>query len=229
MFNENRVKAFFTKKDDGNIAYHVVNKDDYACVDKARIKLEDTYGINIDNLKYMEQVHENSVKIVEPNISYYKSCDGLITDKTNTPLMVMSADCIGVIFYDKVKHVIAVAHAGRNGTFLNISSKVVLSMKEHFYSDPKDLKVLLGPSIQKCCYEVSTEMACIVEKNFGKEFVDGRKIDLQGINKKQLLDEGVKEENIQISKICTKCAGDDYFSYRNDKNCGRFAGIISLL
>jgi YfiH family protein len=174
----------------------------------------------------MDQVHENKVCIVGDDEVY--KCDALVTNKTKTPLMIMSADCIGILFYDSVKKVIAVAHAGRNGTFLNISSNVIQALENEFSSNPSDIKVVLGPSIQKCCYEVLPEMVEIVRQNFGEEFCDGRNIDLQGINKKQLLDVGLKEKNINISSICTKCNGKDYFSYRNDKNCGRFAGIIEL-
>lgn len=227
LFNDQNIKACFTTKDDGNIAYHVVGKDQYTDVDKAREKLALTYGINISNLKYMDQVHGSDVVVVQDDQNLY-TCDALITNKKNTPLMIMSADCIGILFYDEVKKVIAVAHAGRNGTFLNISKNVILSMQNAFNSNPKDIQVVLGPSIQKCCYEVSLEMVDIVVTNFGEEFVDKRNIDLQGINKKQLLECGLKEENIEISDICTKCDGDEYFSYRNDKNCGRFAGVIEL-
>lgn len=226
MFED--VKQFFTTVYDGNIAYHVVDKSQYNKVDIAREKLAKTYDINISNLKYMDQVHGCDIKVVDEQNSFYTSCDALITDKKDTPLMVMSADCIGILFYDNVKKVIAVAHAGRNGTFLSIASKVIEKMVSEYKSNPRDIEVSMGPSIGKCCYEVSIEMVDIVVKNFGNEFVSGRYIDLQSINKKQLLQSGVKVENISISQICTKCNGKDYFSYRNDKNCGRFAGVISL-
>lgn len=229
MFADKTVKAFFTTNKDGNIAYHVIDKKQYKDVENNRINLEKTYGIDVSRLKYMDQIHGNDVKIVDEDFNLYEKCDGLITNKKNTPLMVMSADCIGILFFDNVKQVIAVAHAGRNGTFLNISSKVISSMVENFNTNPKDIEVILGPSIGMCCYEVSVEMAQIVEQSFGKEFTNGRYIDLQGINKMQLLQMGLDEKNIFISEICTKCKGKEYFSYRNDKSCGRFAGIVSLL
>ena len=226
MFDKN-VKAFFTNKTDDNIAFHVVSEDKHEQVIAAREKLSQTYSIDINDLKYMDQVHGNEVILVDDRDKY--TCDSLITNKKNTPLMIMSADCIGILFYDPKKLVIGVAHAGRNGTFQEISKKTVEALIQNFDSKPEDILVQMGPSIQKCCYEVSHEMVEIVKNNFGEEFVDGRNIDLQGINKKQLLELGVKEQNIQISKICTQCAGEDYFSYRNDKSCGRFAGIISIL
>ena len=84
----------------------------------------------------------------------------------------------------------------------------------------------MGPSIQKCCYEVSDELVKIVKTSFGGQFCIGNNIDLQGINKMLLEKMGVK--NIKISSICTKCSNEPYFSFRKNPKTGRFAGIIKL-
>jgi YfiH family protein len=216
--------SIFTTNDDKNIAYHVT--DDKSSVDIARKNLAQKYDFDIKNLKYMNQVHGNEVQITDEKTLYH--CDGLISNNPDDILMVMVADCIPILFFDKVKKVIGVAHAGRNGTFLNISKSIIEKMVDRFDCRADDIKVILGPSIQKCCYEVSVELSDIVKKSFGKEFENKRYIDLQGINKKQLLELGIKEENIKVSSICTKCGSNKYFSYRLDKTCGRFAGIIKL-
>jgi hypothetical protein len=165
-------------------------------------------------------VDENSPHIID-------DCDGIITDKKGLTLMVMVADCIPILFFDKFKGVIAAVHAGRNSTFQKISEVTALKMRDEFACKVENIEVIMGPSIQKCCYEVDEKLANIVKINFGVEFEKDRYIDLQGINKKQLNDLGVR--NITITNICTKCSGTDFFSYRIDKNCGRFAGIISIL
>lgn len=175
----------------------------------------------------MEQIHSNIVKTVTPDTNV-QTCDALITDKMDTPLMVMVADCIPILFYDHTKKVIGVAHAGRAGTFGNISGNTITKMTENYNCDPQDIEVVLGPSIEKCCYEVSEELALETATLFGSEYVNGRNIDLQGINKKQLLEVGVKIGNITITQICTKCSDEPYFSYRKDKKCGRFAGVIMM-
>jgi copper oxidase (laccase) domain-containing protein len=99
-------------------------------------------------------------------------------------------------------------------------------MIEELDCKAKDIFVYLGPSIQKCCYEVSEELETIAIKSFGKEFCQNRYLDLQGINIKQLNDIGIF--NIELSAVCTKCSEEAFFSYRKDKNCGRFSivGII---
>ncbi len=140
--------------------------------------------------------------------------------------MVMIADCIPILLHDEKKGVIAALHAGRNSTFLKIVDVAINKMKENFGTNPSDIKASFGPSIQKCCYEVSVELVNIVKNSFGSEFINGRYIDLQGINKKLLINNGVKE--INISNICTKCTSKVHFSYRKDPKTGRFAGIIKL-
>jgi len=175
----------------------------------------------------MEQIHSNIVNDVNIKNNVQR-CDGLVTNKINTPLMVMVADCIPILFYDSIKKVIAVAHAGRAGTFENISENMINKMIKQYDCEVKNIEVLLGPSIQKCCYEVSSELVETTLNLFGEEFIDGRYIDLQGINKKQLINKGINPKNIEISPICTKCSNKNYFSYRQDKTCGRFAGVIML-
>jgi len=175
----------------------------------------------------MEQIHSNIVKTISSDTNV-QTCDALITNQLDTPLMVMVADCIPILFFDHSKKVIGVAHAGRAGTFQNISKNTVLKMRQEYNCNAKDIEVVLGPSIEKCCYQVSEDLAFQTATLFGKEYVNGRNIDLQGINKKQLIDAGVKSENITIEQICTKCSGEPYFSYRNDKTCGRFAGVIIM-
>ena len=219
------ILAVFTTIKDGNLAYHVQDKKEN--VDKNRKNLALKYNYDAKKLISMNQTHGNTVQIVNsssPRI--IDDCDGLITNEKNLPLMVMVADCIPILLYDDKKGVIAALHAGRNSTFLKIAEVAISKMKENFNSKPSDIKAILGPSIQKCCYEVSIELANITEKSFGKEFVNGRNIDLQGINKSILVQNGVK--NIKILNNCTKCSSKEHFSYRKDHKTGRFAGIIKL-
>ncbi|MFW2567585.1 peptidoglycan editing factor PgeF [Aliarcobacter butzleri] len=219
------VKYFFSDKTDGNLAYHV--GDIKENVDKNRQKLALKYDYKDEDLCYMNQIHSANVVVVDENSpKYIDNCDALITKTKNLPLMVMVADCIPILMFDEVKGVIAAIHAGRNSTFLKISEITSKKMIEDFSCKTENIKVIMGPSIQKCCYEVNDELKNIVEKSFGKEFVIGNNIDLQGINKKLL--KNLRIKNIEISSICTKCSNEPFFSYRKEKNTGRFAGVITF-
>jgi YfiH family protein len=214
----------FTNIDDGNLAFHVPDTKDN--VDKNRKNLLKKYNLENKKLISMNQVHGDNIKIVDsssPNI--IDNCDGIITNDKDVVLMVMVADCIPIIFIDRKKGVIAAVHAGRNSTFLKISELTAKKMVNEFNCNYTDIEVHMGPSIQKCCYEVSDEMVTIVEKSFGKGFVNGRFIDLQGINLSLL--KSLNISNITISNTCTKCSNEPYFSYRADNKCGRFAGIVT--
>ncbi len=215
----------FTNIDDGNLAFHV--PDIKENVDKNRKNLLKKYNLEDKKLISMNQVHGNNVKVVDkysPNI--IDDCDGIITKDKDVVLMVMVADCIPIIFIDRKKDVVAAVHAGRNSTFLRISEITVEKMVNEFKCNYSDIEVHMGPSIQKCCYEVNDELVTIVEKSFGKEFVKGRFIDLQGINESLL--NSLNISNITISNTCTRCSNEPYYSYRVDKKCGRFAGIVTI-
>lgn len=206
------IKTFFTNVEDGDV--------------KQNKNLIDKYEVCIQNLKYMSQIHSSNVEsITKHSNQCILNCDGLITKEKNTPLLVMVADCIPVLIHDIKGVAIGAIHAGRVGTFKKIAQKAIFKMSLEFNINIQDIKAILGPSIQKCCYSVSDEMICFVKDNFGIEYINGKNIDLQGINKKQLLDIGVLEQNINISSICTKC-DDRYFSYRRDNTPKRFAGVI---
>jgi len=217
--------AVFSTAYDKNIAYHVTN--DTKSVDIAREELAIKHNYDNTKLQYMEQIHSSIVKKVNTSKNPLE-CDALITNKLNTPLMVMVADCIPILFYDDDKKVIAVAHAGRVGTFKNIAGNTIDKMNDKYDCNPKNIKILIGASIQKCCYEVSQELANEAIQLFGKEFIHGRCLDLQAINRKQLIDKGLKKKHIDIANICTKCSTFNYFSYRKDSSCGRFAGVIMM-
>ena len=233
------VDAFFTDRWGGvseapynelNLALHV--GDDPLKVLQNRQILADNENFYIDNLIYMDQVHSDNIVIVTDTLTNkIESCDGIITNLPNVPLMVMVADCIPILLYDSKKQVIGAVHAGRNGTFLEIAKKAVSKMKEEFNSDAKDIKVYLGTSINSCCYEVGKDLADVCQKSFGKKYVIERAssfyLDLQTLNKDQLISAGLDEKHINISPTCS-CCDKNYFSYRRDGVTGRFAGVIKL-
>ena len=222
----NQIKYYFSTSEDGNLAYHV--NDIKENVDKNRQHVALKMDYENKDLVYMNQVHGNNVQIVDENSpKLIDDCDGIITKSKNLPLMVMVADCIPILFFDEIQGVIAAVHAGRNSTFLRISQITANKMINELGCNPNNIKVIMGPSIQKCCYEVNEELLQIVKTSFGEEFCKEKNIDLQAINIKLLEELGIR--NIRVSQICTKCSNEPFFSYRKNPKTGRFAGIISLV
>ncbi len=210
-----------------NLALHVGDKREDVL--KNRKLLTKELGVEPENFAWMNQVHSDKIKTIAKGGEVLKT-DGLITIQPGLALMVLVADCIPVLFYDSKQQVIAVAHAGREGSFLNIAGKTVLRLEKEFNSSPQDIKVFLGPSIQKECYQVNRKIVRRFKKQWGTKYIyHNTSINLPLLNQSQLLKTGVKKENIFFSEICNHC-NQNYFSYRRAENnqTGRFAGIIFL-
>ncbi len=199
-------------------------------------------NINVDDIVETNQTHTNTIKYVTEEHkgkvfkeSPFKDVDGIYTDKRNLVLMSFHADCTPVFFYDHVKKVIGLAHAGWRGTLLNIAGKMVKAFVNDFNSDPSDIRIAIGPSLGSCCFEVDKDVADLFLSENGEfEKYMGIKepkyyFNLWEINKYLLMKEGIKEENIEISGICTKCNNDLFFSHRGQGGKrGLLAGILMM-
>lgn len=221
----------FTTKESRNLAFHV--GDEKLHVEKNHALLAKELGYEKNSLVHMKQIHSDIVHVVaDEDFETPPTCDALITNKTNTPLMVMVADCSPILFYDDEKKVIAAAHAGRQGAFKNIVKNVVEKMKTEFNSEPKNIHVSVGANIGVCCYEVGSEIYDEAKEK-GLEYAMQRRgenfyLDVASILQKQLLSCGIKRENIEFCDDCTCCNTQRYFSYRAEAKTGRFAGVLML-
>ncbi len=221
----------FTDKQNGNLAFHV--NDDPDRVLKNHQNLAQKLDYKMETLVHMKQIHSNRIHIVTNNDTFDKppTCDALITDKQEIPLMVMVADCSPILFYDPKQQVIAVTHAGRVGTFKNIVKNVIESFVDDFGSNPSNILACVGPTICQKCYEVGKEILQEAEeKNLNyaiKQKDDKYFLDIRCILKKHLRENGLNENHIELSPHCSQCDAK-FYSYREDRACGRFAGLISL-
>ncbi|MBU0687830.1 MAG: polyphenol oxidase family protein [Candidatus Margulisbacteria bacterium] len=142
-----------------------------------------------------EQIHGDGISVVNKRYLGQKISlvDALITSEKGVPLVIRTADCAPILIYDPQKNILALVHAGRKGTELEITTKTIEKMKS-LGSNPKDLTAKIGPCIGKCCYPM----------------------DIGGENLKQLEKAGVQKEKIDIHPDCTCCNTDKYYSYRGD-------------
>jgi len=177
-----------------------------------RDKLQQKVGKK--KLVFMKQTHSDIVEVVDRKW-IQKECDAMITIDKDIALCVVVADCIPVILKDENRGAIGVAHAGRVGSYKNIIKKTIKKMEEEFTC--RDIKVIFGPSIKKCCYEVGAEII-----NGYEEFTcieDGKiYLDLIALNIKGLKD-------VEVSSTCT-CCDENYFSFRRDGTSERFCGVV---
>ena len=197
---------------------------------------------NSKNLSYIvaKQTHSDHIKCITKKETKgwtgledaIEDCDGLISNEKEIVLTILTADCVPILLYDTKKKVIAAVHAGWRGSQRKIVAKTVLKMSELYGCEAENIVAGIAPSIGVCCYEVGEEVAKYFFntpegfKKIGEKYM----LDLPYINKKQLLEVGVKELNIEMSHVCTACEVDKYFSYRREEGCtGRFMSMIGLV
>jgi len=199
---------------------------------KNRHKFFTRLGIRLENTVFAGLAHGSKVSLVTEkdrgkgafdSNSSLANIDGMVTSTKNTFLIIGTADCFPVFFYDPKKKVVGLAHAGWPGVLSLVCQKLVKVMQRNFDSDSKDLQVLLGPGIRSCCYDL-TEVPERLKKFsdvFEKEVIKVHNNKFFGLKNRKFLDiisaikiqltgVGVLPENIQDSKICTCCEHDKY-------------------
>lgn len=181
-----------------------------------------------DKIITPNQTHSDNVQIVDDRFEYHQT-DGLILNQPEILMYLRFADCTPLVFYDTKNNVYAISHAGWRGTASKIGVKTINKMSETFGSKHKDISVVIGPAISKCCYEVGNEvkeklLATVENKN---GLFNGNFADLKRINARQLNEIGV--QNIDICPYCTSCNNDLFYSYRKENGTKNrhFAVIIT--
>lgn len=143
-------------------------------------------------------------------------CDALVTPDTRQILTVRTADCLPIFFWEKSGKVVAIAHAGWKGTHRKIAVKTVARLKR-LGAALKNIRVVLGPAIRACCYEVGTEFADRFDARTLRRNPAGRfQFDLALANRLQLTAAGIPPQNIRDLKLCTACDTRTFFSFRRD-------------
>jgi copper oxidase (laccase) domain-containing protein len=131
-------------------------------------------------------------------------------------------------------------------------------MQMNLGTKPADLLAAIGPAIGACCYEVGTEVAAGFKSQFPDasnwfdELSTGDEpnplqwlnmmppghqpppknvlLDLKKANRSQLLDAGLRAQDIFTTDLCTACRRDLLFSYRKEgAQSGRLMSVIGVL
>ena len=205
----------------------------------------------------LHQIHSDVVRSFDS--APHRQCkgDASATNRPGLLLGVRTADCAPVLVVDPGKRVVAAIHAGWRGTLQRIVTKAIGQMQMEFGCRPQDLLAAIGPTIGGCCYEVGTEVASAFAAKFANaaEFFDELRtgdepnpmqwlnmmppghqpppnkvlLDLKKANRSQLLEAGLREQNIFVNDLCTACRADFLFSYRKEHaRSGRLMSAIGI-
>lgn len=149
-----------------NMGLHV--QDQIEAVHENRRRLARMLGLEADRLTCGEQVHGVGVtRITEDLVGRgafdwqdgIPQSDAIHTNLVQVPLLLLVADCVPVLVYDREHHAVAVVHAGWRGAIAHILEDTLTSMHEHYGTRPLDCELYIGPSIGGNSFEVSESIA----------------------------------------------------------------------
>jgi YfiH family protein len=199
-------------------------------------------GRTPDSLFEVRQVHGAEVicgDAPRPKDIPHHKADAILTNKADVTLFMRFADCVPILLFDPNRLVIGIVHAGWQGTVKQTVATAIEVMKQNYLSKPVDILAGIGPSICKGHYEVGNDVIQRVYGVFGSDASkmlssdngksDNRKakLDLWTANRIILENAGVRK--IEVSKICTACNMDDWYSHRGEAGkTGRFGALIGL-
>lgn len=250
-----RVRAASTERAGGtsegpytsrNLGTHV--GDEAATVAANRRALAERLGLATEP-QWLEQIHGSIVLDLDalqgspvgapprspghatptPGLRRPPAADGAVTSQRGRPCVVMTADCLPVLFCDTSGTRVGAVHAGWRGLAAGIVPAAVARMG----IDPQALLVWLGPAIGQAAYEVGGEVrqALIAadpsaETCFEPNEAGRWQADLYGLARRGLQAAGVQA--IYGGGFCTYTESERFFSHRREAPCGRMATLIWL-
>ncbi len=189
-------------------------------------------GIDDSRLIVPRQTHSVNIETVDGTQGKLPDgVDGLVTATPGVALGINTADCVAVLMADEEAGVIAAVHSGWRGTAGGISTKCLGRMMI-LGARPERIRVWMGPLICCDCFEVGEGVAAHFDRYPGAvRRSPGLKphVDLGSAIRYNLIEAGVKGENIALPTACSYCSHDRFFSARRlGIASGRTLSVIML-
>lgn len=191
-----------------------------------------SFNVDENSTCAFSQVHGTRVLVGKPSW-FREEADAVVSNTPGLALVISTADCLPVLFYDPVTGAVGAAHCGWRGTVQGIAAATVCKLSELYGSYPADLRVAFGPAISKPNYQVGAEVVTkfqeagfpetVYEPDGGGRFL----LDVAAANRWALLELGVRPANLWESGMCTYDDPERFFSHRRDRGrTGRHWAVI---
>lgn len=209
-----------------NLGDHVDDRID--AVASNRQALQQCAGLTAAPL-WLSQVHGTRVLNADTEPHNANVADAAVTSQIGLATVVMTADCLPVLFCNRQGTQVAAAHAGWRG----LCDGVLEATLAHFET-PSEVMCWLGPAIGPQAFEVGGEVrAAFVAKDpqaalaFEPSHIPGKWLaDIFLLARQRLLTAGVTE--IYGGGVCTVSSPTRFYSYRRDGQTGRQASLVWL-
>lgn len=245
------VKAWVSTRQDGesqppydsfNLALHV--NDDAGQVMRNRAVLASYLGLSPASFHWLEQVHGTEVMMIDSGHAQKVSpahrpvqADASFTALARQVSVVMTADCLPVLFCNQQGTQVAAAHAGWRGLCSGVLENTLAC-----FDDPAQVMAWLGPAIGPQQFEVGAEVRqAFVDKLSEAESAFVRKADklphaessakylgnLYELARQRLRRAGIAE--LYGGGFCTYEDAERFYSFRRDGAAsGRMASMIFI-
>ena len=185
----------------------------------------------LNSLNFIKQIHSDYIVSYKGKSIKEEEGDAIITRKVKDGIGVFTADCVPVIIFDEESKSIAAIHSGWKGTIKSITKKTLEKMIIDYNININTTKIIIGPHIKNCCYEVSDDLKekfLDTTKIDEKKLFNNRNLNLEECILKDAREIGILEENIYSLDLCTHCSKEiKLFSYR--KSIGTYGRMFSLV
>lgn len=208
-----------------NLGDHVGDREE--AVARNREILTREAGLE-DQPVWLKQVH-GTVVVDAARCQGDVEADASFTTQSGVACVVMTADCLPVLFADDAGSVVAAAHAGWRG----LVDGVLEATMDALPVTAAKLSAWLGPAIGPLAFEVGGEVreqfmqhdmqSDLAFKPFGQ---DKWLADIYMLARQRLLARGL--DRIYGGGLCTYTDKALFYSYRRDGRTGRMASVIYL-
>jgi YfiH family protein len=208
-----------------NLGSHV--GDDPAAVTENRRLLKTALGLPVEPT-WLNQVHGIDVVEAGPT-TRLPSADASVAHQVGAVCVVMTADCLPVLFCDRAGTRVGAAHAGWRGLAGGVLGATIKALDV----PPSQLMAWLGPAIEQDAFEVGNEVheafLKLAAENAAAFRANARgrwQADLYQLARNELARLGVTA----VYGGGFECFADSerFFSYRRESRTGRMATLVWL-
>lgn len=193
-------------------------------------RLAAAIGVAPAALATVSQVHGDVVREARQGGGQGEA-DGLWSRTPGVAVGVRTADCLPILLEDAEAGLVAAVHAGWRGVVAEIVVRAVEQL-ERVGARRAALRAVIGPAIQRCCFEVGGDLPSRFAAAFGDEVVvevagkAKRHLDLALAARRSLERAGLQPANLGQLPHCTAC-DERFFSHRRDRGVtGRHLALI---
>ncbi|RWX78620.1 peptidoglycan editing factor PgeF [Neorhizobium lilium] len=214
------------------------SRDDRIRVMENRSRVAAWFGLPVEKLATVHQVHSPDVYVVDETYAGERpQVDAMVTAVPGVALGVLAADCGPILFVDGKNGVIGAAHAGWKGALTGVLENTIDAMIS-LGAARENITAVLGPSIGPASYEVGPEFIerfVSFDPSYQSFFSPSAKqghamFDLPSLTIHRLRKAGVTAESLGLD---TYPDADRFYSYRRtthskEPDYGRQISAISI-